>query len=198
MRYKTKAIHGGLQDKSVKGAVNYPIYLSSTFAQPDMENFTEYVYTRGSNPTRSNVERLAAELEEAKYGLAFATGMAATSNVFGLFHQGDKILISNNVYGGTWRYVSNLFQNQGIEYEIVNDFNTYDFDQVSENTKAIFIETPSNPLLAVTDIAKASKQAKEKGLLTIVDNTFLTSYFQKPLSLGADIVLYSADRKSVV
>jgi len=194
MRYESIAIHGGRMDDHEKKAVNYPIYLSSTFAQPSLDQFQEFVYSRGNNPTRSNVENLAAELEDAKYGLALASGMAATSLVFGLLKQGDKVLINNNVYGGTWRFVSNVFADHGIEYEIVNDFNNYNFDTADSNVKMVFIETPSNPLLEITDIRKVSAEAKRKEILTVVDNTFLTSYFQKPLNLGADIVVYSATK----
>ncbi|MBE6034414.1 MAG: PLP-dependent transferase [Clostridiales bacterium] len=194
MRYESIAIHGGRMDDREKKAVNYPIYLSSTFAQPSLDQFQEFVYSRGNNPTRSNVENLAAELEDAKYGLALASGMAATSLVFGLLKQGDKVLINNNVYGGTWRFVSNVFADHGIEYEIVNDFNNYNFDTADSNVKMVFIETPSNPLLEITDIRKVSAEAKRKEILTVVDNTFLTSYFQKPLNLGADIVVYSATK----
>lgn len=194
MKFETTAIHGGRQDDSGKGAVNYPIYLSSTFVQDDVEHFNEFVYSRGANPTRASVEKLVAELEGAKYGLAFATGMAATSNVFELLQKGDKILLNNNVYGGTWRFVSNLFERRGISYEVVDDLNEYDFDKVSDDVKAVFIETPSNPLLEITDIRRISKEAKSHGILVIVDNTFMTSYFQKPLDLGADIVVYSATK----
>lgn len=193
MKYQTIAIHGGRKDDS-KGAVNYPVYLSSTFEQENLTEFKEFVYSRGNNPTRRAVEELAAELEGARFGLAYATGMAATSNVFDLLKQGDKVLINNNVYGGTWRFVSNLFERRGISYEIVDDFNTYDFSKVTEDVRAVFLETPSNPLLEVTDIRKVSRAAKEKGILVIVDNTFMTSYFQKPLELGADIVVYSATK----
>lgn len=194
MRYESIAIHGGKQDDSGKNAVNYPIYLSSTFGQPSLDDFKEFVYSRGSNPTRNNVEKLVADLEGAKYGFALASGMAATSLVFGLLKQGDKVLINNNVYGGTWRYVSNIFADHGIEYEMVDDFNNYDFKEAASNVRMIFTETPSNPLLEITDIRKVSKEAKKRNILTVVDNTFLTSYFQKPLDLGADIVIYSATK----
>ena len=120
--------------------------------------------------------------------------MAVTSNLFELLNTGDKILLNNNVYGGTWRFVSNLFEKRGIEYEVVDDLNEYDFEQVSDNVRAVFIETPSNPLLEITDIRRVSTEAKKHGILVIVDNTFMTSYFQKPLDLGADIVVYSATK----
>ncbi len=194
MGYQTKAIHGGLKDDSGKGAVNYPIYLSSTFNQPDTVNFREFVYSRSANPTRNSVEKLVAELEEAKYALAFSSGMAATANVFELLSQGDRVLISDNVYGGTWRFVSNLFESRGIQYEVIDDFNSYDYSQAPEDTRMVFIETPSNPLLKVTDIRRAAEGAHSLGALLVVDNTFMTSYLQKPLSLGADIVVYSATK----
>ncbi|MBO5095105.1 MAG: PLP-dependent transferase [Lachnospiraceae bacterium] len=194
MKYQTLAIHGGKKDDSGKHSVNYPIYLSSTFVQPDLEQFEEFVYSRGNNPTRNAVESLAAQLEGAEHGLALATGMAATSLVFGLLKQGDKVLINSNVYGGTWRFVSNIFADRGIAYETVSDFNTYDFSRIDESVRMIFLETPSNPLLKITDIRRITEAAKEKNILTVVDNTFLTSYFQKPLELGADIVVYSATK----
>jgi Cystathionine beta-lyases/cystathionine gamma-synthases len=194
MKYQTTAIHGGRPDDSGKGAVNYPLYLSSTFAQDDVENFKEFVYSRGANPTRASVEKLAADLEGARHGLAFATGMAATSNVFDLLNQGDKVLLNNNVYGGTWRFVSNLFEKRGITYEVVDSLNEYDFERISEDVKMIFVETPSNPLLEITDIRRITQEAKKRGILVAVDNTFMTSYFQRPLELGADIVVYSATK----
>ena len=194
MKYQTTAIHGGRPDDSGKRAVNYPLYLSSTFAQDDVENFKEFVYSRGANPTRASVEKLAADLEGARPGLAFATGMAATSNVFDLLNQGDKVLLNNNVYGGTWRFVSNLFEKRGITYEVVDSLNEYDFERISEDVKMIFVETPSNPLLEITDIRRITQEAKKRGILVAVDNTFMTSYFQRPLELGADIVVYSATK----
>lgn len=194
MNYNTIAIHGGKADDSGKAAVNYPIYLSSTFCQPDTESFADFCYSRGGNPTRAAVEKLAADMEGAAYGMATASGMAASSIVFELINRGEKVLLNNNVYGGTWRFVSNLFEKRGVEYEIVNDFNTYDFSQADDNVTAVFLETPSNPLLEITDIRRVAEEAKKRGMLVIVDNTFMTSYLQKPLELGADIVVYSATK----
>ena len=134
MGYATIAVHGGIQDESKK-AINPPVYLSSTFIQPDSETEGEYCYSRGNNPTRASVEDLAARLENAEFALATSSGMAATSLVFELLKEGERILINNNVYGGTWRFVSNLFENRGLEYEIVDDFNTYDFEDAKENAK---------------------------------------------------------------
>lgn len=194
MKYESLLIHGGKTDEGETRAVNVPVYLSSTFVQPEFGRFQQYEYSRGGNPTRSAVEKLAADLEGAKYGLALASGMVANALVFGLFRAGDKILLNNNVYGGTYRFVSNIFADRGLRYEMVDDFNTYDLKNADANVKAIFLETPSNPLLNVTDLARVSKQAKERGILVIVDNTFMTSYFQRPLELGADVVVYSATK----
>ena len=193
MGFNTVAVHGGFKDES-KGAVNYPVYLSSTFVQPDTEHEGEYCYTRGNNPTRASVERQVADIEGAKYALATSSGMAATSLVFELLNKGDKVLINDNVYGGTWRFVSNLFEKRGLEYEVVNDLNKYDFSKTDSNVKMVFVETPSNPLLEVTDIRRVVTEAHKKNILVVVDNTFMTSYLQKPLDLGADIVEYSATK----
>ena len=193
MGFNTTAIHGGLTDDG-KRSVIYPVYMSSTFIQPDIETEGDYCYSRGSNPTRASVEKLAADIEGAKYGIATASGMAATTMVFELLNKGDKLLINDNVYGGTWRFVSNLLEKRGVEYEVVNDFNTYDFASADENVRMVFIETPSNPLLEVTDINRVANEAHKKNILVVVDNTFLTAYLQKPLDLGADIVEYSATK----
>lgn len=194
MKYSTLAIHGGKSDESGNYGVNYPVYLDSTFVQPAVGEFREFCYSRSNNPTRSAVEKLAADLEGVRYGIATSSGMAATTLVFGLLKAGDKLLINSNVYGGTWRYVSNIFKDHGIDYEIIRDFNSYDFGKAEPSVKAVFLETPSNPLLEATDIRKVAAEAHKKGMLVIVDNTFMTSYFQKPISLGADIVEYSATK----
>ncbi len=195
MKYASLAIHGGRKesDAQIKG-VNYPLYLSSTFVQEEIGDYGEFVYSRSNNPTRNNVEQLTAQLEEAQYSLAMSSGMAATALAFSLLKPEDKVLINSNVYGGTWNYVSQVFEERQISYEIVTDFNTYDFEQMDSNVRMIFVETPSNPLLDITDLRLVCKKAKEKGILTVVDNTFMTSYLQKPLSLGADIVVYSATK----
>jgi cystathionine beta-lyase len=194
MKLNTLAIHGGLQDDSGKQAVTYPIYLSSTFIQPDINTEAQFCYSRGANPTRAALESQVAAVEGAKYALATASGMAATSIVFELVKAGQKVLLNNNVYGGTWRFVSNLFENHGIEYEVVADFNSYDFSKADDNVAMVFLETPSNPLLQVSDIAKIAQEAHKKNILVVVDNTFMTAILQRPLELGADIVEYSATK----
>lgn len=194
MKYESLVIHGGRhEDTDIKG-VNYPIHLSSTFVQDSIGEYGEFVYSRSNNPTRNNAEQLIAQLEGAKYGLAMASGMAATALAFSLLKPGDKVLVNSNVYGGTWNYVSKVFAERQIAYEVVTDFNNYDFSKVTPDTRMVFLETPSNPLLCVTDIEAVCSKAHEKGLLCVVDNTFMTSYLQKPLDLGADIVVYSATK----
>ena len=196
MKYETLAIHGGRgqEEGSAIRPVTYPIYLSSTFTQDSLDQFNEFMYTRSNNPTRNNLETLVAQLEGAAHGLALSTGMAATSLAFSLIGPGEKVLINSNVYGGTWNFVTGVFRTRGIEFEIVTDFNNYDFAQADDNVTTVFLETPSNPLLEITDIRKVAEAAHARGMRLIVDNTFMTSFYQKPLELGADIVVYSATK----
>lgn len=194
MKYATISIHGGAKENSQIKGVNYPVYLSSTFVQESIGEYSEYMYSRSNNPTRNNVEKLVAQLEGCKYGLAMASGMAATALVFSILQPGDKVIINNNVYGGTWNYVTRVFEERNISCEIVKNLNEYDFNTMDKNVRMVFVETPSNPLLDVTDLKLVSKKAKEKGVLVVVDNTFMTSYLQKPIDLGADIVVYSATK----
>lgn len=175
-------------------AVVPPIYLSTTYAQEKLGEFGEFAYGRGGNPTRSSLETLFAKIEGVSHSFAFASGMAATTAVFNLFKKGDKILLNNNVYGGTYRYVDNIFKRQGISYELVDDFNLLTLENLEDDIAAVFIETPSNPLLRVTDLEHIVKLAHAKGILVIIDNTFMTPYFQKPFDFGVDIVVYSATK----
>ncbi|HCQ90164.1 MULTISPECIES: trans-sulfuration enzyme family protein [unclassified Clostridium] len=195
MKFESLLIHGGIDGDKHTGAVNVPIYQTSTYKQPQFGVNKGYEYSRTGNPTREALEKLVADLEEGYAGFAFASGMAATTAVLSLFKSGDKIAISNNVYGGTFRVLDKVFNNFGIEYSIVN---TSDLDEVrnsiDEKVKAIYIESPTNPLMDVTDIEAVSKIAKEKGIYTIVDNTFMTPYLQKPITLGTDIVIHSATK----
>lgn len=192
MKYETLAIHAGERTKGVSG-VNAPIELSTTFVQNGIHDYQDYQYSRGNNPTRHYLETLVADLEGAKYALATSSGMAASSLVFGLLKEGDHVLFSSNVYGGTFRYFSNLFEDRDIKGELVDNVNHLTEEDLKDVT-AIFIETPSNPLLEVYDIQYLASIAHANNALLIVDNTFLTSYFQKPLDLGADIVVYSATK----
>lgn len=195
MRIDTQLIHGGIDGDEHTGAVSVPIYQTSTYRQSTIGENKGYEYSRTGNPTRHAIEVLIAELEEGFAGFAFASGMAATSAVLMLFKAGDKILISNNMYGGTFRVLDKVFKNFNLDYKIVDTSDAKELESsIDERVKAIFIETPTNPLMGITDIAAAAKIAKAHGLLTIVDNTFMTPYLQKPLSLGADIVIHSATK----
>lgn len=195
MRFGTKLIHNeGSIDKKT-GAVSVPIYQAATFHQFDINNFGDYDYSRSGNPTRDVLENQIALLEEGKRGFAFASGMAAICSVLGIFSAGDHLVVCSDVYGGTYRAVTKLFSRFGIDHTFVDTTNTENIrNAIKSNTKAIYLETPSNPTLKITDIREAAKIAKETGALTIVDNTFLTPYLQKPLTLGADIVIHSATK----
>lgn len=195
MRAKTKLIHAGIVGDEATGAVSTPIYQVSTYKQEAVGKFKGYEYSRTGNPTRHALEVLISDLEGGVAGFAFASGMAATSSVMMLFSKGDHVILTDDVYGGTYRVISKVLNRFGIDATFVD---TSDISKVEEaileNTKAIFLETPTNPLLKITDIEAIAKLAKDKGLLTIVDNTFMTPYFQQPIELGADIVVHSATK----
>jgi cystathionine beta-lyase len=191
----TKLIHGGIDGDERTGAVNIPIYQTSTYKQVHLGEHKGYEYSRTGNPTREALEILIADLEEGKYGFAFASGMAATTAVLHLFQTGDKILISENVYGGTFRVIDKIFSSFGLTYEIVNTTNLELFEQsIDPEVKAVLIESPANPLMTVTDIKAVAAITRKHNKLLIVDNTFMTPYLQKPLTLGADIVIHSATK----
>ena len=191
----SKLIHGGIDGDEKTGAVNVPIFQTSTYKQDGLGKDRGYEYSRSGNPTREALESLIAELEEGVAGFAFASGMAATTAVLSLFKTGDKIIISSNVYGGTFRVLDKVFNNFGITYEIVE---TSDLEllekSLTDDVKAIFIESPANPILTITDIKAVAEIAKKHGVLTIVDNTFMTPYLQRPIPLGVDIVVHSATK----
>lgn len=191
----TALIHGGISIDESTGAVNVPIYQTSTYKQDALGKMRGYEYSRTGNPTREALETLIAELEGGEAGFAFASGMAAAATVLSLFKSGDKILISANVYGGTFRILDKVFNNFGITYKISDTENPQSFENdITPDVKAVLIESPANPLMTVTDIAAVSEIAHKRGLLVIVDNTFMTPYLQKPISLGADIVIHSATK----
>lgn len=195
MKRKTKMIHGGIPGDKTTGAVSFPIYQVSTYKQDDVGVHKGYEYSRTGNPTRFALEELIKDLEEGKRGFAFGSGMAAITAVMMLFNSGDHIILTDDVYGGTYRVMNKVLNRIGIESTFVD---TTDLEAVKAaiqpNTKALYIETPTNPLLKVTDIKACAELAKEYGLLTIVDNTFSTPYWQTPLTLGADMVLHSATK----
>ena len=192
---ETTLIHGGIYGDVHTGAVNVPIYQTSTYEQKGLGETYGWEYSRTGNPTRAALEALIADLEEGTAGFAFASGMAAISTVLSLFSQGDKIIISGNVYGGTYRVLDKVFQNFGITYSIEDTTNLKTLEQqFTDEVKAILIETPANPLLTITDIEGVARIAKRHGALTIVDNTFMSPYLQRPIPLGADIVVHSATK----
>ena len=188
-------IHGGISTDERTGAVNVPIYQTSTYQQDGLGKMRGYEYSRTGNPTREALEKLIAELEEGYAGFAFGSGMAAITAVLSLLNKGDRVLISSNVYGGTFRVLDKVFNNFGITYTIANtdDLAKYE-SQITDDVKAVIIESPANPLMTVTDIRGVAEISHRHGLLVIVDNTFMTPYLQKPLTLGADIVVHSATK----
>ena len=188
-------IHGGIDGDIVTGAVNVPIYQTSTYKQSELGVNTGWEYSRTGNPTRAALEKLIADLEGGEFGLAFASGLAAIHTVLSLFQAGDRIIISDNIYGGTFRILDKVFKPLGLQYVITDTTDAAKIEAaIDSNTKAIYIETPANPLLSVTDIAETAKIARKAGALLIVDNTFLTPYLQRPLTLGADIVVHSGTK----
>ena len=191
----TALIHGGVAGDERTGAVNVPIYQTSTYQQDGLGKMRGYEYTRTGNPTREALEALIAELEEGYAGFAFASGMAAITAVLSLLHADDRVLISSNVYGGTFRLLAKVFDHFSIGYRIADTTDAARFESdITEDVKAVIIESPANPLMTVTDIRKIADISHEHGLLVIVDNTFMTPYLQKPLTLGADIVVHSATK----
>ncbi|PGB02569.1 cystathionine beta-lyase [Bacillus toyonensis] len=191
----TLLLHNQYKHDAQTGAVNVPIYNTSTFHQFDVDTFGKYDYSRSGNPTREALEDIIALLEGGTKGFAFASGIAAISTAFLLLSQGDHVLISEDVYGGTYRIITEVLSRYGVSHTFVDMTNLEEIKQnIKSNTKLFYVETPSNPLLKVTDIREVSKLAKSIGALTFVDNTFLTPLFQKPLDLGADVVLHSATK----
>ena len=188
-------IHGRIYGDEYTKAVNVPIYQTSTYEQSGIGETPKWEYSRTGNPTRAALEALIAELEGGKAGFAFASGMAAITAVLSLFHTGDKILISSNVYGGTFRVLDKIFSNFGIGYSIEDTTNISELEKkITSDVKAILIESPANPLLTVTDLKAVADLAKKHNILSVVDNTFMTPYLQRPIELGIDIVIHSATK----
>lgn len=191
----TALIHGGIYGDKTTGAVNVPIYQTSTYEQISLGQHTGYEYSRTGNPTREALEALIAELEGGNAGFAFASGMAAITAVLSLFQSGDQIIISSNVYGGTFRVLDKIFKNFGILYAIEDTTDLEELDKkITKEVKAIYIESPANPLMTITDLEAVADLAKKHGILSIVDNTFMTPYLQRPIEFGIDIVLHSATK----
>lgn len=193
--FNTRLIHGENINDNQTGAVNVPIYNSSTYQYPEVGSSVRWDYARSGNPTREFLEKQISTLENGVQGFAFASGMAAIHAVFSIFSPGDHIIIGDQIYGGTYRLIKQYFEQRGITFDAVD---TRDLTKVKKavraNTKAIYFEPLTNPLLHVTSVKQIAKIAHQHGFLTIVDNTFLTPYLQRPLDLGADIVLHSATK----
>lgn len=195
LEIKTLCVHGNDKKHDATGSVSMPIYQSATFAHPGVGQSTGYDYSRVQNPTREQLEKTVAKLENGYDALAFSSGMAAIAALMELFSPGDHIIASDDLYGGSYRYFNSISIKNGILVDFVN---TSDIRCIKAylkpGTKAIFVETPTNPMMQVTDLEKVSDLAQENNLLLIVDNTFLTPYFQRPIELGADIVVHSGTK----
>ena len=195
MRFATELLHGPLDRDAATGAVSPPIYQTSTFAQPSFDTFGKYDYSRSGNPTRDALEDAIARLEGGSRGFAFATGMAAICSTLLIFKPGDHLVVCEDVYGGAFRALSKLFAQWGLAVTFVDATSLEAFAAaIRPETVALYLETPSNPLLKITDLKGAAALAKQHNLLTLVDNTFMTPLLQRPLELGCDIVLHSGTK----
>lgn len=196
MKFNTKVIHGNQHHDPSTGAVMPPVYQTSTFVQtsPGVP-LSEYEYSRAANPTRTALEQALASIENGVRGLAFASGLAATDSVMKLLKPGDEVIAMDDLYGGTYRMFARIYQEFGIKFHFIDMTNFEKFQSlINENTKLVWVETPTNPLMKLADIAEIAKITKKHNLLFAVDNTFATPYLQKPLDLDADIVMHSATK----
>ena len=197
MKFNTKVIHGGQNHDSATGAVMTPIYQTSTFAQSSPGQHKGFEYSRAANPTRTALENAFASVENASHGFAFSSGLAAIDCVLRTLKQGDEVIAGDDLYGGTYRMFTKLFHKYGLKFSYVDMNEISNITKViSENTKLIWIETPTNPLMKIADIEEITNSVKEKNsnILIAVDNTFATPYLQRPLDLGADIAMHSATK----
>ncbi|MAN26364.1 MULTISPECIES: cystathionine gamma-synthase [Mesonia] len=196
MKFNTKTIHGGQENTDpAYGSVMPPIYQTSTYSQDTPGGHKGFEYSRSGNPTRSALENSLASIENGKYGLAFGSGLAAIDAVLKLLKPGDEVVSTNDLYGGTYRLFTSIFKDFGIKFNFIGMQNAEDIEKyITENTKLIWIETPTNPMMNIIDIEAAAKIAKKHGVLLGVDNTFATPYLQQPLDLGADLVMHSATK----
>ncbi|MGZ5440713.1 MAG: cystathionine gamma-synthase [Thermoanaerobaculia bacterium] len=195
MGFATDCIHAGQEPEPHTGAVTIPIYQTSTYVQPELGRHKGYEYARTKNPTRSALEANLAALEKGKYGHCFASGMSATDTVFRLLKSGDHVVAGENMYGGSYRLFSRVLEKFGLEFTYVDTSNVDNVrDALKPNTKLVFLETPTNPMMTVTDLAACAEVAHERGALVVVDNTFCSPWLQKPIELGADIVVHSTTK----
>jgi len=195
MKQGTKFIHAGIEPDPTTGAVMTPIYQTSTYVQTGPGENKGYDYSRAGNPTRTVLEKVFAEIENGKYGLAFSSGVSATDAVIKLLNPGDEVIAANDMYGGTYRLFSKIFEKYGIKFHYVNMQDAANVkDKINERTRLVWTETPTNPLLNITDIEAIAALCKPTNILLCVDNTFASPYLQNPLDLGADIVMHSATK----
>jgi cystathionine beta-lyase len=195
MKFNTKTIHGGQEHDKAYGSVMPPIYQTSTYAQSTPGGHKGYEYSRTHNPTRNALENAFASIENGNHGLAFGSGLAAIDAVIKLLQPGDEVISTNDLYGGTYRLFTSVFEKFGIKFHFVGMENADKIEEyVNENTKLIWVETPTNPMMNIIDIKSVSAVAKKHNVLLAVDNTFATPYLQRPLDLGADIVMHSATK----
>lgn len=193
--FATRAIHAGQSPDPTTGAIMTPVYLTSTFVQESPGVHKGWEYSRSHNPTRKAYEDCMASLESGKFGFAFASGCAATTTILHILKQGDHVVAGDDMYGGTFRLFERVLKNNGIEFSYVDLTKAENFDKaVKPNTKLVWLETPTNPTLKLVDIKKIAASAKSKNIISAVDNTFMSPYFQRPLELGADIVVHSATK----
>lgn len=193
--FATRAIHAGQRPDPTTGAIMTPIYMTSTYVQESPGVHKGWEYSRSHNPTRKAYEDCVANLEGGKYGFAFASGCAASTTIMHLLKAGDHVIAGDDMYGGTFRLFDKVFKHNGIEFSYVDLTHPENFDKaVKANTKLVWLETPTNPTLKLVDIKKVSAAAKAKNILSVVDNTFMSPYFQRPLELGADVVVHSATK----
>jgi cystathionine beta-lyase/cystathionine gamma-synthase len=195
MKQATKYIHAGAEPDPSTGAIMTPIYQTSTYVQEAPGKNKGYEYARSQNPTRTALERAFAEIENAKYALAFSSGVAATDAVIKLLEPGDEVICGNDMYGGTYRLFTKVFEKFGIKFIYVDTTNTSNISaSITGKTKLVWLETPTNPLMNITDIAAVATLTKPKKILLAVDNTFASPYLQNPIDLGADIVMHSVTK----
>ena len=195
MGFSTIAIHAGNEPDVATGAVSVPIYQTSTYAQESLGKNKGYEYARTQNPTRAALERNIAALENARFGFAFASGMSAIDATLKLVKSGDHVILGDNTYGGTYRLFSKILSNYGVEFDLADTSKVEDLVPIFRpNTKMVFVETPTNPVMTVTDLAAVSKLAHGNGAKVVCDNTFMSPYFQKPLDHGVDVVVHSTTK----
>ncbi|UII81822.1 cystathionine gamma-synthase [Flagellimonas sp. CMM7] len=195
LKFNSKTIHGGQQPDKAYGAVMPPIYQTSTYAQTTPGGHQGFEYSRSANPTRTALENALASIENGTYGLAFASGLSAIDAVIKLLNPGDEVVSTNDLYGGSYRLFKQIFEKYGIKFHFIGMQSIETIEQhVNDNTKLIWVETPTNPMMNVIDVQAISSLAKKHNLLLAVDNTFATPYLQRPLDLGADIVMHSATK----